>query len=37
MLRAFASVKDPAGNDANSLIVENRTRSLFGVGLVYHF
>jgi outer membrane scaffolding protein for murein synthesis (MipA/OmpV family) len=37
MLRAFASVKDLAGNDANSPIVENRTQSLLGVGLVYHF
>jgi sterol desaturase/sphingolipid hydroxylase (fatty acid hydroxylase superfamily)/outer membrane scaffolding protein for murein synthesis (MipA/OmpV family) len=37
MLRAFASVKDLEGDDANSPIVENRTQSLFGVGLVYHF
>lgn len=37
ILRAFASVKEISGNDANSPLIENRTQSLLGVGLAYHF
>jgi outer membrane protein len=37
ILRAFGSIKNLTGDDANSPLVEDRTQSLFGVGLAYHF
>jgi outer membrane scaffolding protein for murein synthesis (MipA/OmpV family) len=37
LMRALVSFKDIVGDDANSLVVEQRHQAVFAAGLAYYF